>query len=294
MRAASDGRRGSGKGVLVTSRPADAQRKPLRVAIAGFGAVGRAVSERLHAGIAGLTLSAVSARDRERAQDRLRQMHMSVPVLPLAALAKVADVIVECAPAAVFEQVARPAVEYGRVLVPISVGALLEHWELVELAELRGARIVIPTGALLGLDAVQAAAEGDIESVRMVTRKPPGGLAGAPYLIEHGIELGDLQAPVRVFSGSAREGARCFPANVNVAAVLGIAGIGPDRTQLEIWADPAVSRNTHHIVVEADSARIELKIENVPSAENPRTGKIVALSVVATLRKLAATLCVGT
>ena len=152
----------------------------------------------------------------------------------------------------------------------------------------------MPTGALLGLDAVRAAAEGTIRSVIMVTRKPPRGLAGAPYLEQHGITLEGLSAPRKVFEGSAREGARGFPANVNVAAALSLAGVGPDRTRLEIWADPTVERNTHRIVVEADSASFQMTIENVPSVENPRTGRITGLSAVAALRGLVSTLKVGT
>jgi aspartate dehydrogenase len=127
----------------------------------------------------------------------------------------------------------------------------------------------------------------------MITRKPPGGLAGAPHLERHGIRLEGLSEPLKVFEGTAREGARGFPANVNVAAALSLAGIGPDRTRLEIWADPGVTRNTHRIVVEADSARFEMQIENVSSEENPRTGKITALSVIAALRGLVASLKIG-
>jgi aspartate dehydrogenase len=112
-------------------------------------------------------------------------------------------------------------------------------------------------------------------------------------LEQHGIDLEGLIEPRKVFEGSAREGARGFPANVNVAAALSFAGIGPDRTRLEIWADPHVSRNTHRIVVEADSARFEMQIENEPMEENPRTGRITALSVIAALRRLTATLVVG-
>ena len=96
-----------------------------------------------------------------------------------------------------------------------------------------------------------------------------------------------------MFEGSAREGARGFPANVNVAAALSLAGIGPDRTRLEIWADPEVTRNTHRITVEADSARFEMTIENVPSEINARTGKITALSALAALKGLTSTLKVG-
>jgi aspartate dehydrogenase len=265
----------------------------LRVALGGFGAIGGALAQRLDRGLPGLRLAAVSANDVARAERRLAALSRPVPVVPLSALAEAAEVVVECAPAAVFGQVAEPAIEAGRIFLPVSVGQLLERDDLVARAAATGARIIVPTGALLGLDAVRAAAEGTIHSVTMVTRKPPRGLAGAPYLEQHGIRLDGLGAPLKVFEGSAREGARGFPANVNVAAALSLAGIGPDRTRLEIWADPGVSRNTHRIVVEADSARFEMTIENVPSEANPRTGKITALSVIATLRGLTATLRVG-
>ena len=128
----------------------------------------------------------------------------------------------------------------------------------------------------------------------MITRKPPRGLSGAPYLEENAIDIAELSEPKRVFVGTAREAARGFPANVNVAAALALAGIGADRTTIEIWADPRVTRNVHRIEVEADTARFSLQIENVPSAENPRTGRLTALSVVAALRKLSSPLAVGT
>jgi aspartate dehydrogenase len=265
----------------------------LRVALAGFGAIGGVLATHLDQGIPGLRLVAVSARDPDRARQRMA-LARPVPVLPLAELGACADVVVECAPAAVFREVAEPTIEAGRMFMPASVGQLLEHDDLIALAGRSGARIIVPTGALLGLDAVRAAAEGTIHAVSMVTRKPPRGLAGAPYLERHGITLDGLLAPRKVFEGSAREGARGFPANVNVAAALSLAGIGPDRTRLEIWADPSVARNTHRIVVEADSARFEMTIENVPSEDNPRTGKITALSMIAALRSLTATLKVGT
>lgn len=266
----------------------------LRVALGGFGAIGEAVARRLDQGIDGLTLVAVSARDRERAAAKMEGFNQPVPVLPLEELAEEADVVVECAPSKVFDLLAESAIERGRIFVPISVGALLPRMALIERAQATGARILVPTGALLGLDAVRAAAEGEIESVRLVTRKPPGGLAGAPHLVENDISVEGLSEPKLVFEGSAREGAIGFPANVNVAAALSLAGIGPDETRLEIWADPGVTRNTHTITVESDSARLTMTIENIPTVENPRTGKITALSVIAALRRLTATLQVGT
>ena len=128
----------------------------------------------------------------------------------------------------------------------------------------------------------------------LITRKPPSGLAGAPYLEERGISLKGLKEPLQVFAGTAREGARGFPANVNVAAALALAGIGPDATALEIWADPALTRNTHRIEVEADSARFSMTVEGVPSEENARTGKLTPLSVIACLRGLVEPLRIGT
>ena len=268
---------------------------PLTVGIGGFGAIGQKVAAVLDSGsIEGLKLVAVSARDADKARANMAGFKSEVPVVPLAELAERADVVVECAPASVFGEVAGPAVDSGRIFLPISVGALLRHDDLVERARRSGARIVVPTGALIGLDAVRAAAEGEISEVRLVTRKPPGGLAGAPYLVENDISVEGLTDAKKVFDGSARDGAAGFPANVNVAAALSLAGIGPDATKLEIWADPSVTRNTHTITVEADSARFTMTIENVPTQENPKTGKITALSIIATLRRLGAPMTAGT
>ncbi|MEQ8395306.1 aspartate dehydrogenase [Thalassobaculum sp.] len=267
----------------------------LTVGIGGLGAIGLAVAKALDEGrIEGLRLAAVSARDTAKAHRTVDSFRTPVPVVALPELAELAEVVVECAPAAVFTEVATAAVERGRIFMPISVGAMLRHMNLIERARLTGARIVVPTGALIGLDAVRAAAEGTIREVRLVTRKPPLGLAGAPYLVEHGIDVEAIVKATRVFEGSARDGAAGFPANVNVAAALSLAGIGPDATRLEIWADPSVTRNTHTITVDADSARFTMTIENVPSEENPKTGKITALSVIAALRRLTAPMVAGT
>jgi aspartate dehydrogenase len=268
-------------------------KEPLRVGIAGLGAVGLEVARRLIAGVPGLKLTAVAVRDAEKARRALPQVGESILVRKMSELANDCDIVVECLPPALFRDVAVSAIDKGRILMPLSVAQLLENDDLIERAKQKGARILVPTGALIGLDAVRAAAEGTIHSVKMVTRKPPAGLEGAPYLREKGISVSGLKEPLKVFDGSAREGARGFPANVNVAAALSLAGIGPDRTQLEIWADPNVTRNTHTISVDADTARFTMTIENIPS-ENPRTGKSVAPSTVAALRALVSELKVGT
>lgn len=266
---------------------------PLKVGLAGLGAVGLDVAKRLIAGVPGLTLAAVAVRDADKARKALPQVGDKVPVRKATALADECDVVVECLPPALFREVAISAIDKGRIFMPLSVAQLLENGDLIARAKEKGARILVPTGALIGLDAVRAAAEGTIHSVKMVTRKPPAGLEGAVYLRERGISVSNLREPLKVFDGSARDGARGFPTNVNVAAALSLAGVGPDRTRLEIWADPGVTRNTHTITVDADTARFTMTIENIPS-DNPRTGKSVAPSTVAALRGLVSELKVGT
>jgi aspartate dehydrogenase len=269
-------------------------REPLKIGLGGLGAVGLDVARRIEAGIAGLVLTAVSVRDQDKARRNLPQVGDRIPVVAAEALAETCDLVVECLPPAMFRAVASSVIERGKLFMPLSVGQLLDNWDLVARAKATGARILVPTGGLIGLDAVRAAAEGTIRSVTMITRKPPNGLDGAPYLVERGISLKGLNTARKVFDGTAGEGARGFPQNVNVAAALSLAGIGPEKTRLEIWADPALDRNTHRIEVEADTARFAMSIENVPSEENPRTGRIVALSTVAALRGLVAELKVGT
>jgi aspartate dehydrogenase len=265
----------------------------IRVAIAGLGTIGRVLARKLAGGLPGLTLACAAARDHAKAQTWLAAEGIACPLIELEAFPAHADLAIECAPAAVLDRVCRPMLEAGKRVMVLSAGALLPRPELVELARTHGGQIIVPTGALLGLDAVTAAAEGTIHSVRMITRKPPRGLAGAPHLETNGISVEGLNGPKCVFSGTARDAAAGFPANVNVAAALSLAGIGPDRTMMEIWADPTVDRNCHTIEVDSDSARFRLSIENIPS-ENPRTGRITALSVLAALRKLQGPMRVGT
>lgn len=265
----------------------------MKVGIAGFGVIGKAVAQALERGIEGAELEAVTSGDQAKALAALAVLKRPVDLVTPDVLAARCDVIVECAPTAAFMQIVVPALAAGRQIVTVSAAALIENMGVVDAARATGGRIILATGALLGLDAVRAAAEGEIYSVTMVTRKPPRSLLGAPYLERNGIDVRELADPLLVFSGSAREGASGFPANVNVAASLALAGIGPDRTRLDIWADPTKVRNTHTITVDADSVRFEMTIENVPTPEKPGTGKVTALSVIAALKSLTSTLRVG-
>ena len=176
----------------------------------------------------------------------------------------------------------------------LSCGARLDREDLFALARDRGAIIHVPSGAIAGLDGVASAAAGRVDSVTMVTRKPPDAFRGAPGVAKAAIDIDAVDAPVKVFDGPVREACRLFPANVNVSAALSMAGIGADKTTIRIYADPTVIHNTHEIVVKGEFGRLSVGIENVSTASNPRTGVLSALSVVAALKRITSGTRVGT
>ena len=150
-----------------------------------------------------------------------------------------------------------------------------------------------PSGAIAGLDGIKSACAGEVDRVTMVSRKPPRALEGAPYLIEHGISLAGLEHEVEIFAGTAREACRGFPANLNVSAAVSLAGLGPDLTRVRIMAVPGLERNCHDIEVEGEFGLLTVHIENIPS-ENPRTGRLTALSIIRAVRDASDPVRIGT
>jgi len=270
------------------------QIKSLAVAVGGLGSVGTPVVQALARGIEGLSLTAVSAKKPENALRRLKEMGIAVPVVELDELGVRADIVVECLPPECFENIARPAIRHGCTLLISSVGQLLLYPDLVEIAKKNLTRILVPSGALAGLDGVRACAETTIHSVRLVSRKPPCSFAKAAFVRRSGIRLDELNAPLKVFEGNAAEAIANFPANANVAVALALAGIGPQRTAVEIWADPNIDRNIHRVEVESELGRLTATVEGVPSAENAGSSRFAGPSLVATLRKITNALVVGT
>jgi aspartate dehydrogenase len=268
-------------------------KQTLKVALGGLGAVGLPTAKWLDKGVAGLKLVAVSAGDKDRARKRVSMFNALPSVLDLRDLAEVADVIVECSPPEYFAEIAESALSRGRILMPLSVTSLLPRPDLIDLARDNGGRIIVPSGAIVGLDAVRAASYGNIHSVVMKTNKPPRSLRAAKYVVEQGFDLDSLTEAKCLFKGSVTEAAPLFPANVNIAVALAFAGIGPDRTQYEIWADPGVDRNCHTLIVDADSVHFEISIAGVPTSKTPGTGKLTALSLMSTLEGLVSPLRVG-
>lgn len=240
-----------------------------------------------------LDLVGVTDLDRDRALHLRSLLERKPEVVGLPELVELSDLVVEAASSQAVLEILPEAIRKGKDLVVLSVGGLVGADEWIARAADRGVKIYCPSGAIAGLDGVKAATVGKIERAEITTRKPPAGLAGAPYLTEHAIDVGRLSGPRTIFEGTAREACQAFPANINVAAALSLAGIGVDRTHVRIVADPGVSRNVHEVEVVGDAGRLYTITENLPS-ENPRTSRLAAYSAIALLESLASPLRIGT
>ena len=265
------------------------------IGIAGCGTIGRKVASELDAGtVPGAVLGGITSRNLDRAERFAAALDCRPPVVQLDQLVEMVDLVVEAAPASAVESIAVATLSAGKDLMALSGGVLLERDDLFDLADRNGATIYVPSGAIAGLDGIAGASVGRIDSLTMTTRKPPGGLKGAPGIEVSGIDLDAVSEPTVVYEGPALDACRLFPANVNVSAALSMAGIGPRKTRIRIYADPTVDKNTHDIVVEGEFGRLSILIENTPSEANPRTGKLSALSALATLRRITSHIQVGT
>ena len=267
--------------------------QPLKIGVVGLGVIGRAVCHALDDGLPGLTLVAATSRTRARAEPFLAGLRTPVPFRDLDSVVAASDVVVEASTQQHLEAIAPAALGAGRDLVVLSCGGLLGRKDWVALAEKHRCRILVPSGAIAGLDGVKGGAIGAVTSVSMETRKPPRGLAGAPWIVEQVIDLEALTEETLIFEGPATEACRAFPATVNVRAALSLAGSGPEQTRTKIYAVPGLARNQHRIRIEGEFGALRVEIENVPS-ENPRTGRLSYLSTIALLRDLTAPLRVGT
>ena len=201
----------------------------LKIGIVGMGVIGHRVADAVTRGIPGTALVGVSVRKPATAA--------GFPVMPLDALIERSDLIVEAATQAALREFGPAVLAAGKHLMVLSVGALvgvLDDW--ARLAEKHGCRILVPSGAIAGLDGVKGAREGAITAVTMETRKPPRGLAGAPYIEQQRIDLDAIKTETLIFEGPATLAVKAFPANVNVVAALSLAGIGPEKTRIKISA----------------------------------------------------------
>ena len=262
------------------------------IGVVGCGTLGQTVIRASAEGRLRVAVAGVCSRSEAKARDFLATLPEPPPFLSLDALIERSDLIVETAGPEIVPLLAERTFAAGKDLLVISVGALLDRPDLMELARQRNCRLILPSGAIAGLDGVKAACRGAVERVLITTRKPPRGLAGAPYLARNGISLAGLSRETEVYYGPVREACRGFPDNVNVAATVSLAGLGPDRTQIRILAVPGLLRNCHTVDVEGDFGRFALQIENIPT-ENPKTGRLTALSILQSIADAADPVRIG-
>lgn len=271
----------------------------MRVAVIGVGSIGRYLIEGIGKGLAG-PMSMAAIADVPGTEPQLIEVagRAGCPYTtdPLQLLAHTPDLVVEAASQAAVRQYAVALLEGGVDVMLMSVGALADPVLMERIARTAargGRRVHLPAGAIGGLDVLRAAALDHLEEVTLVTSKPPRALAGAPFFETHPIDLGAITERTVIFEGSAAEAVRLFPANVNVAAALSLAGIGAERTRIQVVADPALDRNVHEVIARGSFGEMRLRVANVPSPANPKTSFLACLSGLATLRRLAEPVQIG-
>ncbi|MDD5449221.1 MAG: aspartate dehydrogenase [Candidatus Omnitrophica bacterium] len=271
-------------------------KKRIKIGLVGCGTIGSEIAlaiDKMPAESA--VLAAISDKDIKKAEALLGRLRARPEILGADELIKKADLIVEAASMEVSGPLVKKAVEAKKDIMIMSVGGIVKDYPaLFALAEQNGCRIYLPSGAICGLDGVKASALGKIKKAELTTRKPPAALSGAPFIERNKIDLKAIRSETVIFQGSALEAIKGFPANINVACALSIAGIGPEKTLVRIIASPEYKGNTHEIVIEAESGRLATRAENVPSPGNPKTSYLAVLSAIATLKQILGTVKVGT
>lgn len=271
----------------------------MRIGIIGGGVIARLILEQVRQGalgdleVAGLLGRGSASRGKPLAKAFGVPFVTSLDDLLRCKL----DVVVEAASHEAVREYAAPLLAAGISVVVLSGGALVDDAlrdRLERLAAEHRALLYVPSGGIGGLDALKAVCAAGAEEVEIAVTKPPAAWKGIPYVERSGVDLDRLDKPMTLFDGTAREGVPHFPANVNIAAVLALAGVGFDRTRLKVVADPALRFNTHYINIRGRTGSISIKFESVPSPENPRTSMLACYSALAALKVLATPVRYGT
>ena len=263
----------------------------IRIGIIGGGVIARLVLEHIRDGALGdVQVVAIAGRSEHSKSKPLAQAFGVPFVVGLDALAATRpEAVVEAASHDAVREYAQPLLARGVSFVALSAGALCDDAlrdRLERTAAQHHALLYVPSGGIGGLDVLKAACIAGAEEVSIAVTKPPAAWKGIPYVEKLGLDMDRLAAATVLFEGSAREGVPHFPANVNIAAVLSMAGIGFDRTRLKVVADPALKFNTHFIVIRGKTGRIDIKFESLAMPENPKTSMLACFSALAAIREL--------
>lgn len=269
--------------------------KPLKVGVIGLGAIGSRLVEILTKEFHNdARVDFICDLNKERIREIQKKWVSRARALPWSSLVTRSDLIIEAASQEIALPVAKKALRENKQVLILSVGGLMAWDGLSVILNKTKGRLWIPSGALAGIDGLLAASQGRIRQVTLTTRKPVAGLEGAPYLNEKKIQLSQIKEPTLIFEGDASAAIRAFPKNVNVAATLALAGLGPKKTCVRIFTSPTYRRNQHEVEIEGDFGRIRTEVENLPSPANPRTSELAILSALATLKKIFGRVSIGT
>jgi aspartate dehydrogenase len=273
----------------------------LKVAIIGCGAIGTTLAKAIDSGKAGeVKLGLVYDIKPEKSEALVKKLRVKPKIAEGASQIyadRTVDLVIEAASQKAVKQYSLGILRSGKDLMVMSVGAFADQSLLKSVrreADKKHHHVYIPSGAILGIDGVKAAGLSKIQRVTLTTRKPPAALAYGDYLKEHHIRLDGLKKPKVIFDGRAREAVKAFPASVNVAATLSLAGIGLDKTRVRIIADPKLHENVHEIYVRGESGEITTMAKNMPFPDSRRTSYLAALSAIRTLKNLSEAIRIGT
>ncbi|MDB5808861.1 MAG: putative L-aspartate dehydrogenase [Betaproteobacteria bacterium] len=262
----------------------------MRVALLGGGTIARLFLEHIKRGDLGAAeVVAIVGRNNGSARGKPLADEFGIPYLTsVAELVKLKpDVVVEAASHDAVREYGGALLDAGIAMIVLSGGVLADDKlrnELEAAALKTNALLYVPSGGIGGLDALKAACIAGVDEVEIIVSKPSAAWRGIKYVEALKIDLAALRVPTVLFEGAAREGVPHFPANVNIAAVLSMAGIGFDRTRLKVVADPTIIHNTHQITVRGKTGNITIKFENVPAPENPKTAWLACYSALAALK----------
>ncbi len=263
----------------------------MRVAIIGGGTIARLFLEHIQRGeLDGAEIVAIAGRnDRSRGKPLAQEFGVKFVASVADLLGSRPEVVVEAASHDAVRECCGELLDNGIAVIVLSGGALCDdalRARLEASARKSGALLYVPSGGIGGLDALKAACIAGVDEVEIVVTKPPAAWKGIPYVEKLKVDLAGLSEAKTLFDGPAREGVPHFPANVNIAAVLSMAGIGFDRTRLQVVADPALEYNTHYINIRGKTGNIAIKLENVPAPENPKTAWLACYSALAALKQI--------
>jgi aspartate dehydrogenase len=271
----------------------------MRVGLIGGGVIARLFLEQAQRGtMSDAEVVAVMGRsERSRAKTLAREFGITFVTERDDLIASRPQVVIEAASHEAVHEHVEALLSSGIAVIVLSAGALVDDRlrERVERAAARHhALLYVPSGGIGGLDALKAVCAAGADEVSITVTKPPAGWKNIPYVERLGIDLDRLDRAVTLFDGTARDGVPHFPANVNIAAALSLAGIGFDRTHLTVVADPALAFNTHFIRIRGPTGSIDLHFENLPSLDNPKTAMLACFSALAALKQFNSPVRYGT